>query len=414
MKALLDILVETKKAGGLLGRFPGEKRREVLLALADGLVERKGAILEAVEKDVAGAVEAKRGELFLERLRLTAEGFGRLVEMVRKVAESEDCLGEIIEERTLEDGVRLKKVRVSLGVIAVVFDSEPSVALSVFAVCFKGGNSVVWYGEPGVSCTSAVLLTCVHEALAKCGLPSSALVLLDNSDSSTLSDLLQERGLVDVVIPRGGHEYVQRVSHMSRIPVLYHMKGGARIYVDQSADVAQAVRVCVNAKVSNPSICNSVDTLVVHELVSEIFLPFLAEELHQYNIGIKADLRVQTIITAMDVTEEDYHREFLKGTVAIKLVRNVDEAIAFVESHTRGHTEGILATDPRVIQKFVTAVDAAAIFVNCSPRLHDGEKFGFVGDVGISTGKLHARGPVGVRELTTYKWVAYGDGQVRA
>ena len=294
-------------------------------------------------------------------------------------------------------GIRLKKVRVPLGVVGIIYESRPNVTLEAAALALKSGNAVILKGGKEAINTNREIVSCIHKAFKKQHLPKEIVLFLDTADRRVVDALIKADKYIDILIPRGGYELVKKVQVNSTIPVLAHSAGGARIYIDKSADINKALRICLNAKINRPATCNSLDTVVVHKGIAGIFLPKFYKLMSQNGVEIR----------------NNYETEFLDKIVAIKVVKDVNGAIRFIKKYSKGHSEGIIAVDKRAIEKFVQEIDAAGLFVNCSTRLHDGFIFGLGAEIGIATAKLHARGPVGLKELTTYKWIAYGKGQIR-
>ena len=295
----------------------------------------------------------------------------------------------------------MRKIRVPLGVIAVIYESRPEVTIDVAALCVKSGNVVILKGGSEAIHTNTVLYRCIRTALQQSGFPNHTVSFISTSDRRVTNALLKQHEYVDVVIARGGYDLVKTVLRTSTIPVLAHAAGGARIYIDKSARLSIANRIIINAKTSKPSACNSLDTIVIHQDIASRFLPQIVKLLKRRHVTINI------------IPEQNWDTEFLRLTIGIKVVKNKEEAVDFINRHSKRHSEGIVATDKTTIDYFLHSVDAAALFVNCSPRLHGGYVFGLGSEIGIATAKLHARGPVGLKELTTYKWHVYGNGHIR-
>lgn len=425
---LRKLLSKTKEATRDLALISKEKKKSVLLSLKKILEERKNEVFEENVKDIEAAKKIGRNAAFIDRLSFTDKNFVGMVDSLGDIAKLSSGLGEVIEEREIENGVRLEKIRVPLGVIGIIYESRPNITVEVFALCLMSGNGCVLKGGTDAIRSNRILYKYVQEALEKNGVSKDVVCFLDTTDRAVVTELLKQREFIDVIIPRGGYELVKKVVEESAIPVLYHAEGGARIYVDASADLDMALNICVNAKTNRPATCNSLDTVVVNEKIAERFIPVLVDALDEFNVVIKGDKQTIDIDQRSKIkdqnhsskpkniniaTDEDFKTEFLDYVVAIKVVRDVDEAIEFIQEYSKKHSEGIVAKDKDVIDKFVKEIDAAALFVNCSTRLHDGGVMGFGAEMGIATGKLHARGPVALKELTTYKWIAWGEGQIK-
>lgn len=412
-KNIVRILEKTKQAARTISNMTIEEKQKILFELAAILETNKIKITAENKKDVLAAKTEHRNASFIDRLTLQDTSFTIMVEQVKQIALAPDYTEEVIEERTLKNGVLLRKIRVPLGVIAVIYEARPNVTIDVFALCLKSGNAVVLRGGSDALHTNRILVKYIHKVLANHFIQKEAATFFDTPDRAIVTELLQENTYIDVVIPRGGYDLVQKVVAESKIPVLYHASGGARIYVDKSANIENAISIIINAKTSRPATCNSVDTVLVDQRIATQFLPELARALQKHTVRIMGDKAVRKIIDAEEVTEKDYETEFLDLNITIKIVTGVVDAINFVTIYTKKHSEGIVAEDKAVIEKFTKEIDAAGIFVNCSTRLHDGGIFELGAEMGVSTGKLHARGPVGLKELTTYKWIAQGQGQIR-
>lgn len=412
----LDVILQgTKRASYTLAGLSVEKKNAVLSTLRRLLTERKDAILAENAADVAEAEKKGVTSAFLNRLTLTEVIFDGILQQIDTIMSLPSPVGEIIEKQTLSNGILLQKVRVPLGVIGVIYESRPNVTIDVAALCIKSGNCAVLRGGSEAFRTNSIFAQVVRDALATEELPVESVVFIASTDRSLVAQMLKQDDTIDLIIPRGGYELARFVVENSTIPLLYHAAGGARIYVDVEADISKAVDICVNAKVSRPGTCNSMDTVVLHQDVAEQFLPLFERKLKDSgkDVEIRADEGATAYVMGKQATEEDFCTEFLDYIVSIKTVTELDEAIAFIQSHSKGHSEAIVSENKETVEQFIASLNPSAVFVNCSTRFHDGAEFGLGAEMGIATGKLHARGPVGLRELTTYKWVAYGDGQVR-
>ncbi len=398
MKNTLN-LKNIQLAAARLSNATEKKRNLFLKCLSKTLVEGQSEIVEANRKDINDSREKGMPSSFLERLILDEKGIKQLVLKLESIAKLQSHLGEIIEENSNEQGLTIKKVRVPLGVIAIIYEARPEVTIDVAALCVKSGNAVILKGGSEAIETNKILYQCILIALEKAHFVKETVSFISSSDRKITDDLLKQDKYIDLVIARGGYELVRSVLDKSSIPVLAHAAGGARIYIDKSADFSVAEKIIINAKTSRPAACNSIDTIVVHQDIVATFIPSITSALNKVNVEITAN--------------EDWDKEFLGLALNIKVVQDTDEAISFINEHSKKHSEGIVASDKEIIEQFTNSVDAAALFINCSTRLHDGYVFGLGSEMGISTGKLHARGPVGLKELTTYKWEVYGNGQIR-
>ena len=406
-------LLATKTAASTLATLTIQKRRTVLKTLNLLLEERKQQILEANADDVKEAIRNGKNNAFIDRLTFTDKNFDTMVEQVAAIAKAKEVLEKVLETKKIAGGVTLQKISVPLGVLGVIYESRPNVTIDVAALCLMSGNACVLKGGSDVFNTNKILVECVHDALNQHEIPVSVVNFLATKDRSIVDELVQQNDLIDVIIPRGGYELVKSIVEKSKVPILYHAAGGARIYVDQHANLNDAVKICLNSKTHRPATCNSLDTILVHEKVASQFIPQMVEEFKRAKVEVRGDAETQKLADVLEASDEDYATEFLDFIVAIKVVKSEEEALSFISKYSKRHTEGIVSEDKIVIAKFVRAVDAASVIVNCSTRLHDGGIYGLGAEMGIATGKLHARGPVGLNELTTYKWVAYGNGQIR-
>jgi len=366
--------------------------------LAKELIKRQAEIIRANRKDVSASKKLGLSSAFLERLILDEKAIKQLVIKLKNIEKLHSNLGEVIEENH-EQELIIKKVRVSIGVIAVIYESRPEVTIDVAALCIKSGNAVILKGGSEAIQTNQALYSCISNSLENAGFAKETVSFISSSDRKVINDLLKQNKYIDLIIARGGYDLVKSILRKSTIPVLAHAAGGARIYVDKSADISLAEKVIINAKTSKPAACNSIDTIIVHQDIAKNFIPQISTALRKAGVEI--------------VTDEEWDKEFLGLSINIKIVKDIREAISFINQHSKKHSEGIIANDKNAIDQFSNLIDSAAIFVNCSTRLHDGYVFGFGSEMGISTGKFHARGPVGLKELTSYKWEVYGNGQIR-
>lgn len=397
MKQALD-LEKIKQSANKLSSVSEERRNTFLHHLSEALLKRQREIIEANKKDLAKAKIQMLPPAFIERLGLNGNGVKKLILKLRDIEKLNAGIGEVIEERVSENKLLFKKVRVPLGVIAVIYEARPEVTIDIAALCIKSGNAVILKGGSEAIETNKILYRCILASLEKAGLDKETVSFISSKDRRITNWLLQKYSYIDVVIARGGYALVKAVLNQSTIPVLAHAAGGARIYVDETADLSIAEKIVINAKTSKSAACNSLDTMVVHQNIATEFVSKISSRLK--DSGVK-------------IVENDWDTEFLGLSVSIKIVKNVEEAVNFINKHSKRHSEGVVAEDKKVIDYFVSSIDAAALFINCSTRLHDGYVFGLGAEMGISTGKLHARGPVGLKELTTYKWEVYGNGQIR-
>ncbi len=403
----------TKKASKELLQVRGYKKKKLLMEIAQCLRANETRIMKANNRDVSQATNGGFTRAFLDRLTLSEKVFNGMINQLEAVAQLDDVLGEIIEQKILENAVLLQKKRFPLGVIAMIYESRPNVTIDAMALCLKAGNAVILKGGSEALQTNRELVKCVHDVLERFSISLHAVTFLELTHSD-IEYVLTRNDLIDVVIPRGSYQLTTTVAEKSRIPVLYHAAGGACMYIDKSARLDIALDVCVNSKTNKFGVCNALDLVIVHEQIAQEFLEKLDTLLYEKKCEIRADTKSKHYMKHSHLaTSEDYVTEFLDNILAVKTVSSVKQALHFVAQRTHGHTEVIISEDTHTVDQFIATVDAAGIMVNCSSRLHDGGEFGMGAEMGTATGKLHARGPVGLRELTTYKWIAYGKGQTK-
>jgi len=403
-----------KEASRVLALAPTRTKNEVLTQMARGLEEKAATILEANRADLARARSKGLTRAFVDRLTLTD---GRIEEMatgVRQVAALPDPVGEVVETWHRPNGLEISRVRVPLGVIGFIYESRPNVTADAAALCLKSGNAVVLRGGSEAIESNTVIAQLLAKSVEKAGLPADVIQYVDTPDRAAVMALLTLDRYLDLIIPRGGEELVRVVNERATVPVLKHDKGLCHVFVDEGADLDMAVAIAVNAKAHRVSVCNAMETLLVHAAIAPRYLPVVAARLGEAGVEIRGDERTRAFVPAARVAEEsDWDTEYLDSIVAVKVVDSLDEAMAHIRRHGSGLAEAIVTSDLRRARRFTHEVDAAAVLVNASTRLVDGSQFGMGAEMGISTSRLHARGPVGVRELTTTKFVVLGDGQIR-
>ena len=387
-----------------------------LVATARLLEERTAEILEANAADLADERAAGLTEALKDRLTLTADRVMAMAAGVLVVAGLDDPVGEELEHKTLASGLDLRKVRVPLGVVAVVYEARPNVTIDCAALTIKSGNAIVLRGSHYAERSNGVLAGIVREALAEAGLPEDAVVLLAGGGHEELAELATQEGLVDLLIPRGGEGLKAAIKDVATVPVMYAAAGNCHVYVHGDADLEMARRIVVNAKVQRPGVCNAAETLLIDAGIAERFAPAVLADLREAGVEVVGDERVRSFAGDVEVgaaTDADWDTEYLGLKIAVAVADSVEDAVDHVNRHGTGHSEAIVTTSEEAAEEFVAGVDAAAVYVNASTRFTDGFEYGMGAEIGNSTQKLHARGPIGMRELTTYKYVARGDGQVR-
>jgi glutamate-5-semialdehyde dehydrogenase len=414
-----------KTASRRLALLTTRQKNAALLAIAGALEAGAGAVLAANALDTQEARAGGLSEAMLDRLLLTERRVGALAADARHVAELPDPVGAEFESRVLPNGLRLSKRRIPIGVIGVIYEARPNVTIDIATLCLKTGNAAILRGGSETLRSNLALVGIIQEALAAAGLPREAIQYIADPDRALVTGLLRLDKYVDMIIPRGGASLHQLCREQSTIPVITGGVGICHIYVDESADLARAVDIVENAKVQRPSVCNALDTLLVHRSVAPAFLPMVAARLGQDGVELRAAGEALSILgagpadgpgasyTVTEAAEGDFDREWLALVLGIKVVDSVDEAIAHIQQHSTEHSDSILTNNWQHANLFVNAVNSAAVYVNASTRFTDGGQFGLGAEVAVSTQKLHARGPMGLEELTTYKWVGIGSGQIR-
>jgi glutamate-5-semialdehyde dehydrogenase len=409
-----ETLRAAKAASVRLATLTAAEKDAALHAVAAALVAEGPRIVAANELDLARALDEGVGEALRDRLRLDAVRLEALADAVRLVAGLVDPVGESLRGRVLPNGLRLDQVRVPFGVVGVIYEARPNVTVDIAALALKSGNAAVLRGGSAARETNQVLVDVVQEALVASGLPADAVVTVDEHGRAGAAELMRARGLVDVLVPRGSAELIETVVRESTVPVIETGAGVVHVFLDASADEEMAVDVVVDAKVSRPSVCNALETLLVHADAADRLLPPVLGALRASGVTVHGDERVvRTFPDAVPATDADWAAEYMSLDLAVRVVADVDEAMAHIARWSTHHTESILTNDHAVAERFLREVDSAVVMVNASTRFTDGGEFGFGAEVGISTQKLHARGPMGLPELTSTKWVVRGQGQVR-
>ena len=407
-----DILTRAKAAAPACAAMDTRRKNELLNAMADSLIARCDDILAANDEDVRRA-EGVIAPVMIDRLRLTRQRVEDMAAGVRAVAALPDPVGETVEERTLENGLALRRVRVPMGVIAIIYESRPNVTSDAAALCLKSGSACVLRGGKEAFCSNDAIVKALREALAKCGADENLVNLVQDTSRASSAELMTARGLVDLLIPRGGAGLIRACVEGATVPCIETGTGICHVYVDKAADLAMAERIIFNAKTSRPSVCNAAEVCLVHADVAEDFLPRMKRALDEKHVELRLCPRAAQIIDGTPAGPNDFDTEFLDYILAVRVVDSLDEAVAHIARHSTGHSESIVTSDGAAAEKFARAVDSAAVYVNASTRFTDGGVFGLGCEMGISTQKLHARGPMGLRELTSVKYILTGTGQVR-
>lgn len=405
-----------RRAGLAMAGVSGAQRDAALHAVADALDAASAQVVDANAKDLAAAPGYGLSEAMIDRLRIDAAGVANMAQAVRQIAAQPDPVGQIIEGRVLPNGIRLQKVRVPLGTVLIIFESRPNVTCDAAALCLKSGNAVVLRGGKEALHSNAAIARCVAQGLDAAGLDPAAVQLVNTTDRAAVTELLKLDTLLDVCIPRGGESLIRAVVEQSRIPVIKHYTGNCHVYVDAAADPDLAVEVVVNAKTHRTGVCNAAETVLLHQdTIDSGVAERIGIALSNKGVQLRADTRSMTVMPgATPATDEDWKAEYLDLICAVRVVDTLDDAAAHINRYGSRHTDAILTQDTAAADRFVQSVDTANVMVNCSTRFSDGQQYGLGAEIGISTDKLHARGPMGAQDLTTYKWVAWGSGQVRS
>lgn len=411
---LIEIGRLAKEAEPILRKLSTAKKNEVLERAASYLEEGYEELISANDLDMKAAKENGMQEGLLDRLKLTRDRIGQMAEGLRQLVNLEDPIGEVISMKKRPNGLIIGQKRVPLGVVGIIYEARPNVTADAFGLCFKTGNAVILKGGKDAIHSNTAIVRLIQKAVEECGIPGTAIQLIEDTSRETTKAFMKLNRYVDVLIPRGGAGLIRSVVENSTIPVIETGTGNCHIYVDETADLEMAVSIIFNAKTQRIGVCNACESLVVHESVVDQLLPMLKKRLDEKQVELRGDERVQGAVSGIvPATEEDWGKEYLDYILSIKTVSSLDEAIEHINRYNTGHSEAIITHDYFHAQRFLEEVDAAAVYVNASTRFTDGYEFGFGAEIGISTQKLHARGPMGLLALTTTKYIIYGDGQIR-
>ena len=398
-----------------LACMPEEEKNRALLAAAAGLIRDTDRILTANAKDVADGEAKGMHPGLVDRLRLTKERIQAMAEGLKQVSALPDPVGEVLDSFTRPNGLKIEKRRVPLGVIGIIYESRPNVTADAFGLCFKAGNACILKGGSDALSSNLAITESLRASLKECGINPDAVQLITDTDRAVTEQFMRMNEYVDVLIPRGGAGLIRAVVEHSTVPVIETGTGNCHIYVDAYADLAKAIPIIINAKTQRIGVCNACESLVIHESVRERFLPMLAQALREKNVELRGDERaLEAVPDMLEATEADFGSEYLDYILSIKTVDSLEEAIRHINRFSTGHSDAILTEDAERAERFLNEVDSACVYVNASTRFTDGFEFGFGAEIGISTQKLHARGPMGLSELTSYKYVIRGNGQIRS
>ncbi|MBJ1244543.1 glutamate-5-semialdehyde dehydrogenase [Enterococcus faecium] len=414
MTDLMQLGQQAKDSAQQLALMPTNRKNELLVQMAQTIKKNQQAIIEANHKDLEKAVENNISETMQDRLQLTPERINAMATEIEKIASLDDPIGKVDEMWTNTDGLRIGKKRVPLGVTGIIYESRPNVTTDAASLAFKSGNAVILRGGKEAFFSNQLLVQLLQQVLVSAGESPYAIQFVDDTSHETAGQLMRLTEYLDVLIPRGGAKLIQRVKEQATVPIIETGTGNNHVYIDKEAQLSMAVNIIVNAKASRPSVCNAAETLLIHSEIAPFFLPAIEKELVEHGVSLRADARaLEYLETAALAEDTDWDTEYLDYILAVKVVDSLDEAIAHINRHNTKHSETIVTDSYAASQRFLNEVDAAAVYVNASTRFTDGSVFGFGAEIGISTQKLHARGPMGLNELTSTKYIIYGDVQIR-
>jgi glutamate-5-semialdehyde dehydrogenase len=405
---------QAKTAANQLRKTKTTIKNQALLAMEAALYKHEALIIKANQDDINRAKENGLTAPMIERLTLTPDRIKGMADSIHQIAQLADPVGYIEEMKLSEDGLKIGKQRVPLGVIGIIYESRPNVTADAAALCFKSGNAVILRGGKEALQSNQAILAALQEGLVSAGLSADTIQLITDPSRELAAEFMRLNQYLDCLIPRGGAGLIQNVLKNATVPVIETGVGNCHLYIDKDADLKMATRILVNAKADRPSVCNAIENLIVHQSVADEYLPVFAEALSAYQVEIRGDEKTCALLPgSVAATEEDYDTEFLSFTLAVQVVDDYDQAIAHIQAHSTGHSEVIVTDNYQTAQDFLQDIDAAAVYVNASSRFTDGGCFGLGGEIGISTQKLHARGPMGLEALTSYKYIIFGEGQIR-
>ena len=410
---MTDVLQKVKESSRIVSTLKGGIKDKILLEMADNLEKETNLIIQENKKDLEYAKSANLSSALVDRLLLNETRIASMAKALREIASLKNPVGRILEGWELPNGLRIEKTAIPIGVIGIIYESRPNVTSDAAALCFKSGNACILKGGKEAEHSNRVIAKVLQDVLVKNNLPKEAISLLPDYSREGVAKLIKMDKYVDLIIPRGGEGLVRYVSENATVPVVKHDKGLCHTYIHKDANIDKAINIAINAKVQRPGVCNAMETLLVDEEIAPTILPILKNEFEKAHTELRGDNKACEIIKINKADEKDWNTEYLANILSIKLVDNVDEAIAHIQKYGSGHSEAIVTENYTASEKFLNEIDAACVYVNASTRFTDGGEFGFGAEVGISTNKLHARGPMGINDLTTYKFKIYGEGQIR-
>lgn len=405
---------QAKEASYFLGNVTSEQKQQALYKMAAALLSQQEAILKANKLDVEKAVQKGTSKAMLDRLSLNEKRIHGMADGLRQVAALADPVGEVLSMTKRPNGLQIGQQRVPIGVIGIIYEARPNVTCDAAGLCLKAGNAVILRGGSEAFYSNQAIVSVLSQAAASAGLPEHSVQLIEDTSRETALELMKLNEYIDVLIPRGGAGLIEAVVKNATVPVIETGTGNCHIYVDEEYDGDMAANIVINAKTSRPAVCNSAEKLIIHKRAAHEFLPIIVQALREKDVEVRGDERAVTIVPDLvHAGDEDWKKEYLDFIMAVKIVDDIDEAISHINVHSSHHSEAIVTTNYAHAQRFLQRVNSAAVYVNASTRFTDGEEFGFGAEIGISTQKLHARGPMGLKELTTLKYIIYGDGQIR-
>lgn len=413
MSRLIEMGKAAKDASVILAKLKTPEKNRALNACADALEKNMDRVLEVNKKDVEAAVANGIKGAFIDRLTLTEDRVRGMADGLRDVAKLDDPIGEVLYMKTLDNGLIIGQKRVPMGVIGIIFEARPNVTADAFGLCLKAGSATILRGGKEAFGSNTTVVNIFRETLESIGLPADCVQMVEDTSRETATEMMRLNGYIDVLIPRGGAGLIQSVVQNSTVPVIETGTGNCHTYVDESADLDMAVRIVINAKTQRPGVCNACESLLVNEAVADKFIPMVSKALKEKNVEIRGDKKFIDEGGAVPATDDDWGTEYSDLIISARVVKDIDEAIAHIRKYGTNHSECIVTESYTNAQKFLDEVDAAAVYVNASTRFTDGGQFGFGAEIGISTQKLHARGPMGLKEMTTTKYIIYGNGQIR-
>jgi len=413
-KEIKEIAQRAREVSCQVARLSSAAKDRALGMMADGLVAKRSSLLAENRKDLEQAAKEGLSKAMLDRLALTEGGIEAIAEGLREIALLPDPVGEVVRMWRRPNGLAVGKMRIPLGVIGIIYEARPNVTADAAGLCLKGGNAVVLRGGSEAIHSNRAIGGVLQEAMKKAGIPPAAVQVIPHTEREAVEEMLKMEDFIDVIIPRGGEGLIRFVVENSRIPVIKHYKGVCHIFVDATAEKAMALEICYNAKVQRPGVCNAMETLLIHQEAAPVLLPSIAEQLQEAGVELRGCPRTRRILSDVrETTEEDWYAEYLDLILAVKMVDDIGEAIDHIGRYGSQHTDAIITSDYANAQRFLREVDSSTVLVNASTRFSDGYQLGLGAEIGISTTKLHAFGPMGVEDLTTTKFIIYGDGQIR-